>query len=74
MKKWLTTNKYSLIGTAIGSVVGYCYWKFIGCASGNCVITSSPINSILYGAFMGTLVGNIFKKSKKGQYTNLLII
>lgn len=65
MKKWLTTNKHYLIGAAIGSVCGFCYWKFIGCASGSCAITSSSINSSLYGAMMGALVGGMFKKEAK---------
>jgi hypothetical protein len=65
MKKWLTTNKHYLIGAAIGSVCGFFYWKFIGCASGSCAITSSPINSSLYGAMMGALVGGMFKKEEK---------
>ncbi len=65
MKKWLTTNKCYLIGAAIGSVGGFCYWKFIGCTSGSCAITSSPINSSLYGAMMGALVSGMFKKEEK---------
>jgi hypothetical protein len=62
MKKWLTNNKYYFIGAMIGSLCGFCYWKFIGCASGTCAFTSKPVNSSLYGAMMGALVGGIFKK------------
>ncbi|HCZ35303.1 MAG TPA: hypothetical protein DHV26_05185 [Cytophagales bacterium] len=58
-KYWLT-----LIGVGIGLGVGYLYWQQIGCISGSCPITSSPVNSSLYGALMGGLVVNMFKKEK----------
>jgi hypothetical protein len=59
-------NKYKLeiIGIIIGAMVGYMYWKFVGCASGTCMITSKPLNSSLYGALMGFLVFGMFKKEK----------
>jgi hypothetical protein len=58
-KYWLT-----LTGIALGLGAGYLYWQQIGCISGSCLITSSPVNSSLYGALMGGLVGNMFKKEK----------
>lgn len=59
-------NKYKLaiIGVIVGAVAGYLYYHFIGCNSGTCAITSNPINSTLYGALMGGLAFNIFKKEK----------
>jgi hypothetical protein len=39
--------------TIIGAILGFSYYHFIGCNSGSCAITSQPINSTLYGAFMG---------------------
>jgi F0F1-type ATP synthase assembly protein I len=56
--------KRDLIGITLGAVAGFLYWKFIGCSSGTCMITSKPINSTLYGAVMGYLVAGIFKKEK----------
>ena len=56
--------KRDLIGITIGAVAGFLYWKFVGCSSGTCMITSKPINSTLYGAVMGFLVAGIFKKDK----------
>ena len=56
--------KRDLIGITLGAVAGFLYWKFIGCSSGTCMITSKPINSTLYGAVMGFLVAGIFKKQK----------
>ena len=54
--------KRDLIGITLGAVAGFLYWKFIGCSSGTCMITSKPINSTLYGAVMGLLVAGIFTK------------
>lgn len=42
-----------LVATLIGSAIGYAYYYFIGCNSGTCAITSKPIISTAYGAFMG---------------------
>lgn len=58
-KYWLT-----LTGIVLGLGAGYLYWQQIGCLSGSCPITSSPVNSSLYGALMGGLVVNMFKKEK----------
>jgi len=58
--------KRDLIGITLGAVAGFLYWKFVGCSSGTCMITSKPINSTLYGALMGFLVAGIFKKENKG--------
>lgn len=59
-------KKYSwiLLGTTLGMIGGYLYWQEIGCISGSCPITSSPIYSTLYGALMGGLAVNIFQKEK----------
>ena len=62
MTSWINKNKLSIIGALIGARAGFLYYKFIGCASGTCMITSKPINSTLYGALMGYLLLNIFKK------------
>lgn len=57
-------NKYKLTitGIIVGAIGGYLYYYFIGCNSGTCAITSKPVNSALYGAVMGGLLFNIFKK------------
>lgn len=54
-----------MAGVFIGAIAGYLYWKFIGCTSGTCAITSNPLNSTIYGAVMGGLLFSIFKKDKK---------
>ena len=64
VQTWMQKNKLSLIGIAVGSIGGFMYWNYIGCASGTCMITSKPINSTLYGALMGFLLFGIFKKEE----------
>ncbi len=61
----LQKNKLTIIGVFIGAIAGYLYYHFIGCASGTCAITSKPLNSTIYGALMGGLLFNIFKKNEK---------
>lgn len=67
MKKWLIKNKLSFVGAIVGAVLGYLYWNFVGCSSGSCAITSSPVNSTIYGALMGFLIVEMFitDKTKK---------
>lgn len=51
-----------IVGVITGAIAGYFYWQQVGCVSGSCAITSSPINSTLYGALMGGSFVNILKK------------
>ncbi len=67
MKKWLLGNKYIIIGTIVGGIAGYIYYKQIGCSNGSCAITSDPYNSIIYFAFMGGLLISIIKQSPKNE-------
>lgn len=64
MKSKILKYKLELTGVVIGAVAGWCYWYFIGCASGHCMITSKPLNSTAYGAMMGGLLFSAMKKSK----------
>ena len=47
---------YRVIGAAVGAAIGFAAYKFIGCASGACPITSNPYASVLVGAVMGALL------------------
>jgi rhodanese-related sulfurtransferase len=44
------------IGILLGGVAGFLYWKFVGCTSGACPITSNKYISIIYGAVLGSLL------------------
>ncbi len=61
---FLTTYKLTFFGVLAGAIVGYLYYHFIGCYSGSCAITSQPVNSTVYGALMGGLLFNTFKKER----------
>lgn len=65
MKNYIKNKIFAIIGLLIGGVGGYLYWKFIGCNDGTCAITSKPINSSAYGAFMGATIGLLIQKDKK---------
>jgi len=47
-----------VLSMAIGSVAGFSYYYFVGCASGTCAITSSPYMSTFWGAMMGLFLVN----------------
>ena len=59
---WLLTT----IDVILGTVTGWFYWSQWGCIAG-CSITGSPVNSTLYGAFMGGLLVNSVRKEKKNE-------
>lgn len=45
-----------ILGLVIGGGLGFAYYKFVGCTTGACPLTSHPIISSLYGAAVGALV------------------
>ncbi|MGL5262456.1 MAG: DUF6132 family protein [Bacteroides sp.] len=64
LQNFIRKNKLYFIGAGVGAVAGFLYWKFIGCTTGTCPITASPINSVIYGAVLFSLVFSLFKKNK----------
>jgi len=56
-----------LAGGIIGGTGGYLYWRFVGCSSGTCPITSSPVMSTIWGAIMGGLLFSIIFTNKKNN-------
>ena len=56
MKKVLKGLGKPVIYTALGALIGYLYFAVVGCRTGNCAITSSPINSMIYFGFFGLLM------------------
>ena len=45
-----------IIGMIAGGVLGFAYYKFIGCSSGTCPITSNPYISTIYGMILGAII------------------
>jgi len=66
------------IGIAAGALLGLLYYRFIGCKSGQCAITSSRLGSVAYGALLGGVLisnfsfgqGNGIKNVDNGQFAS----
>ncbi len=49
-----------LLGVVIGGLLGFAYYRLVGCSTGACPLTSNPWISTLYGALLGALVSGSF--------------
>lgn len=58
----IKNNWTYILGAILGAIAGYLYWRYVGCSSGTCPITSSPAISPVYGLLIGTLLGGVFKR------------
>ncbi|MBN2281674.1 MAG: hypothetical protein JXQ65_13920 [Candidatus Marinimicrobia bacterium] len=58
IKTYLKEHKLTvrIVAMILGAALGFAYYKFIGCKSGACPITSNPYISTAWGALMGYLV------------------
>ena len=68
-------KKYRLlvIFAMVGLLGGFLYWRFIGCSSGSCPITSNWYSSSLIGGLIGYLAGdsiNDFRNKRKAKNGN----
>lgn len=70
MINWIVRNKLYVIGAVVGALAGFLYWKYIGCLTGTCSITSNPINSTIYFALVGSVLFGAFTKQPKTTETN----
>ncbi len=63
MKKALRPLLFALGGAA----AGYLYYRFVGCTTGTCPISSNPYLSMGYLAVVGLLISGIFSKPQKKE-------
>ncbi len=49
-----------LIGAVVGAVLGFGWYKLVGCSTGACPLTSNPFISTLYGMVVGGLIATSF--------------
>lgn len=77
-KEFIKRYGWTLLGIVAGMVGGYLYWRYVGCTTGTCPITSSPVNSSIWGAAMGGLLLSSFmpehRKIKKEESMNKTIL
>jgi hypothetical protein len=50
-----------VVGVLVGGAAGFLFYRFVGCRSGACRITSNPYLATIYGAVLGGLVANLLK-------------
>lgn len=67
ISSWIRKHSLTFIGVLVGAIGGFLYWKFVGCSSGTCPITSNPTNTTLYGMLMGGLLASSIKSKKKKE-------
>ena len=65
MKEFIKKHILKIVGISLGAVSGFAYYYFVGCNSGTCPITSNPYISVIYGAVLGYLLFDLFKKKEK---------
>jgi hypothetical protein len=46
------------LGVCVGGALGFAYYYFVGCRTGTCPITGSPIISTAYGSLIGGLIAS----------------
>ena len=70
MKDFLSKYRIRIIFSLLGTIGGFLYWKFVGCSSGTCPITSHWYSMGSYGLLMGYLIGDMLTgKPKKNETT-----
>ncbi|HNW49621.1 MAG TPA: DUF6132 family protein [Prolixibacteraceae bacterium] len=65
MQKFFIKYKTLIIGIVLGALAGFLYWRFVGCASGTCPITSRWYNTMIYGMIVGALLGSPVRKKEE---------
>jgi hypothetical protein len=58
-----------IVFTVAGVVSGFAYWRFVGCKSGTCPVTSNWHTSALMGGILGFLI-SVPGKDNKSEKTS----
>lgn len=65
MKEKLIKYRFKILFVIFGGIAGFLYWRFVGCTTGICPITSNWYASVPYGMLFGWLVSDLVKPNKK---------
>ncbi len=65
MKDFFKRRWVRIAGVLVGTIGGYIYYRYVGCVSGTCPITSNPYTMIVYGAVVGYFLTELFSNIKK---------
>ncbi len=50
-----------VVGAVVGALVCLAYYKFVGCRTGTCPITSDPYASALFGVVLGAILAVVIR-------------
>lgn len=62
MKKFIGRYGLKVAGLVTGAIAGYAYYFYVGCVTGSCPLSSNPWSMTFYGAIMGYLFIDLFRK------------
>ncbi len=58
----------AILGIALGGLAGFGLYRYVGCADGTCLITSSPWGSVVYCMILGFVVSQIRWPSRVAKF------
>ena len=64
MKKEFKKLLRPAVFTLGGALAELGYYALVGCSTGSCAITASPVNTMLYMGLIGWLLSEIFGSQK----------
>lgn len=64
-KIWDNKIYRTALGSIAGGILGFLYWKYIGCNMGSCPLTSNPYQTVLLFGFLGGFLAKDKKEVKK---------
>lgn len=70
MKDYIRKHKVKILFLVLGTVAGLLYWRFIGCTTGSCPITSKWYTSSAYGLLFGWLISDLFSEKRNIKTEN----
>jgi hypothetical protein len=66
-KLWNNKVYRTSFGAIAGGILGFFYWRYIGCSTGSCPLTSNPYQSVLLFGFLGGILVKDKKEVKKKE-------